>query len=235
MSNYPYPIDLNRQPIQIQPMPQQAQQIMPRPAVSLMPSTAPPVSQLQSQPLPPQSHHHQQMYATAAGPSPNIQGYFSSYSARIKQSQENALLLPMSYITGKKHRLGGDSDDDFEEMLEDSDDDDDSDNEDGNSGRKTRASAAAAAAAAAVEADAKSLAAMQEQQKKLPKIPHKKNLLYPQNANLLRMSEISEMLVPVRLDIDMDEVKLRDVFLWNMNGNLNNSKKHFAFILLTNQ
>lgn len=232
MSNYPYPIDLNRQPIQIQPMPQQTQQIMPRPVVPLMPSAAPPLSQLQSQqPLPPQSHHHQQMYAAATGPSPNIQGYFSSYSARIKQSQENALLLPVSYITGKKHRLGGDSDDDFEEMLEDSDDDDNSDNEDGNGGRQTRA---AAAAAAAVEADAKSLAAMQEQQKKLPKIPHKKNILYPQNADLLRMSEISEILVPIRLDIDMDEIKLRDVFLWNMNGNLNDSDAFYIYFL-TNQ
>ncbi|KAG1058865.1 hypothetical protein G6F42_028506 [Rhizopus arrhizus] len=153
---------------------------------------------------------HHSLYA--ASPSPSIQGYFSSYSARIKQSQENALLLPVSYITGKKHRLGGgDSDDDFEDMLEDSDNDDDSDNNEEN-GRQTRANTAA------VEADAKVLAAMQEQQKKLPKIPHKKNMLYPQTIDLLHMSEVSEMLVPVRLDIDMDEVKLRDVFLWNMNG-----------------
>lgn len=212
MSGYPYPIDLNRQPIQIQPMPQQ--HIMPRPIVPHMASAAaapqPQQQQQQqpSQPLAMPQHHH--MYA--AGPSPNIQGYFSSYSARIKQSQENALLLPVSYVTGKKHRLGGDSDDDFEDMLEDSDNDDDSDSNEENT-RKTRANAAA------VEADAKVLAAMQEQQKKLPKIPHRKNMLYPQTTDLLHMSEASEILVPVRLDIDMDEVKLRDVFLWNMNGN----------------
>ncbi|KAL7308816.1 Chromatin structure remodeling complex protein sfh1 [Mucor circinelloides] len=208
MSGYPYPIDLNRQPIQIQPMPQQ--QIMPRPVAPLMHSAvAAPLPQQQqpSQPLAMPQHHS--LYA--ASPSPSIQGYFSSYSARIKQSQENALLLPVSYITGKKHRLGGgDSDDDFEDMLEDSDNDDDSDNNEEN-GRQTRANTAA------VEADAKVLAAMQEQQKKLPKIPHKKNMLYPQTTDLLHMSEVSEMLVPVRLDIDMDEVKLRDVFLWNMN------------------
>ncbi|KAK4516909.1 uncharacterized protein ATC70_000236 [Mucor velutinosus] len=209
MSGYPYPIDLNRQPIQIQPMPQQ--QIMPRPIVPHMPSAAiapqPQQQQQPSQPLAAMPQHHL-MYN--AGPSPNIQGYFSSYSARIKQSQENALLLPVSYVTGKKHRLGGDSDDDFEDMLEDSDNDDDSDNNEENT-RQTRANAAA------VESDAKVLAAMQEQQKKLPKIPHKKNMLYPQTTDFLHMSEVSEMLVPVRLDIDMDEVKLRDVFLWNMN------------------
>lgn len=210
MSNYSYPIDLNRQPIQIQPMPHPNQQIIPRPAVPLMPSAPPLLQQQQPQPQPHTFPHQHIMYA--AIPSPNVQGYFSSYSARIKQSQENALLLPVSYITGKKHRLGGDSDDDFEEMLEDSDNDNDSNNEDGNGARKTRD------AAAAVEADAKSLAAMQEQQKKLPKIPHKKNLLYPQNTDLLRMSEVSEVLVPIRLDIDMDEVKLRDVFLWNLHG-----------------
>lgn len=215
MSGYPYPIDLNRQPIQIQPMPQQ--QIMPRPIVPHMPpAVVAPQPHAQhhqpSQPLAAMPHQQHAMYN--AGPSPNIQGYFSSYSARIKQSQENALLLPVSYVTGKKHRLGGgDSDDDFEDMLEDSDNDDDSDNNEENT-RQTRANAAAA-----VEADAKVLAAMQEQQKKLPKIPHKKNMLYPQTTDLLHMSQVSEMLVPVRLDIDMDEVKLRDVFLWNMNGN----------------
>ncbi|KAI8642764.1 hypothetical protein BD408DRAFT_415893 [Parasitella parasitica] len=210
MSGYPYPIDLNRQPIQIQPMPQQTQHIMPRPVMPGIPSVPllPPQQQQQ------QPHHQHLMYAAAAVPSSNMQGFFSSYSARIKRSQENALLLPVSYITEKRHRLGGDSDDDFEEMLEDSDNEDDSDNEEGNGGRQKRL---AASAAAAVEADAKSLAAMQEQQKKLPKIPHKKNLLYPQTTDFVRMSEISEILVPIRLDIDMDEVKLRDVFLWNMN------------------
>ncbi|KAL9558748.1 hypothetical protein MBANPS3_000734 [Mucor bainieri] len=228
MSGYPYPIDLNRQPIQIQPMPQQ--QIMPRPIVSHM--AAPAIVQHQqqqqqqqqhqpSQPLAAMPQHHH-MYN--AGPSPNIQGYFSSYSARIKQSQENALLLPVSYVTGKKHRLGGgDSDDDFEDMLEDSDNDDDSDSIEENT-RQTRANAAA------VEADAKVLAAMQEQQKKLPKIPHKKNMLYPQTTDLLYMSDVSEMLVPVRLDIDMDDVKLRDVFLWNMNENYLTPEK-FAELL----
>ncbi|GAN04054.1 SWI/SNF-related matrix-associated actin-dependent regulator of chromatin subfamily B [Mucor ambiguus] len=207
MSGYPYPIDLNRQPIQIQPMPQQ--QIMPRPIVPHMAAAAAaPHPQQQQQPLAAMPQQHL-MYA--AGPSSNIQGYFSSYSARIKQSQENALLLPISYVTGKKHRLGGgDSDDDFEDMLEDSDNDDDSDNNEENT-RQTRANTAV------VEADAKALAAMQEQQKKLPKIPHKKNMLYPQTTDLLHTSEVPEMLVPVRLDIDMDEVKLRDVFLWNMN------------------
>lgn len=144
----------------------------------------------------------------------NTQGFFSSYAARIKQSQENALLLPLSYVTGKRQHLGDDSDQDFEELLEGSDNEED----DEPVGRNTRSTAAAAAAI--VDAETKSLAAINEQNKNLPKNPHNKNHMIPNVSELERMSEISEVLVPIRLDIDFDEVKLRDVFVWNMNGML---------------
>jgi chromatin structure-remodeling complex subunit SFH1 len=145
--------------------------------------------------------------------SPNTQGFFSSYAARIKQSQENALLLPVSYVTGKRQHLGDDSDQDFEELLEGTDNEEE---EEETIGRNTRSTAAAAAAI--VDAETKSLAAINEQNKNLPKNPHNKNHMIPHLFELERMSEISEVLVPIRLDIDLDEVKLRDVFVWNMNG-----------------
>lgn len=143
--------------------------------------------------------------------SPNTQGFFSSYAARIKQSQENALLLPLSYVTGKRQHLGDDSDQDFEELLEGSDVEQEAEQQ-----RNTRSTAAAAAAI--VDAETKSLAAINEQNKNLPKNPHNKNHMIPNVVELERMSEITEVLVPIRLDIDLDEVKLRDVFVWNMNG-----------------
>ncbi|KAI7897650.1 uncharacterized protein BX663DRAFT_527449 [Cokeromyces recurvatus] len=122
---------------------------------------------------------------------PNTQGYFSSYSSRIKQSKDNALLLPSSYISEKKHRLiADDSDDDFEEFLE---------NEEYEESKQTTN-------------------AENFDQSNLPKVPHKKNfLLPPTQESLNRVSETTEILVPIRLDIDLDDVKLRDVFLWNMN------------------
>lgn len=129
---------------------------------------------------------------------PNMHGIYSSYSARIKQSQDNALMLPVSYVNGRRQHLD-DSDEDFEEMLE-------SDEEDAQSHHSVP-----------------DVNAIQEQN--LPKVVHRKNTLFPPTKDLLeRISDSTEMLVPIRLDVDLDEVKLRDVFMWNMNGkkNLNN-------------
>lgn len=180
---------IHHQPIQLQPQPMQ--QIQPQQFV---------------QRPPPQQVMFAPMYQ---GPSPNTQGFFSTYSARIKKSQDNALLLPVSYITGKRQRLGDDSDEDFEDLLENSDNE--------VQGRITRSSTAMA------DAEAKSFAAIQEQNKNLPRIAHKKNTMLPQSTQLLEhMSELTEILVPIRLDIDLDEVKLRDVFVWNMNGTCRN-------------
>jgi hypothetical protein len=182
---------IHHQPIQLQPQPLQPlqpQQLGPRPPLPQQPMYAP-------------------MYQ---GPSPNTQGFFSSYSARIKKSQDNALLLPASYISGKRQRLGDDSDEDFEDLLENSD----NEAEPIAQGRVTRSSTAIA------DAEAKSFAALQEQNKLLPRVAHKKNTMFPPSEQLLEhISELTEILVPIRLDIDMDEVKLRDVFVWNMNGN----------------
>ncbi|KAI9348406.1 hypothetical protein BD770DRAFT_327344 [Pilaira anomala] len=50
-----------------------------------------------------------------------------------------------------------------------------------------------------------------------PKTIRKKNHLFYSFADLQHISNIDEILVPVRLDIDVDSIKLRDRFLWNMN------------------
>ncbi|KAG2236058.1 hypothetical protein INT48_008152 [Thamnidium elegans] len=100
---------------------------------------------MQNNQVPPQFQQQQRMfhpqvaYPTMSNirPSEKTQGVFSTYAARLKNSKDNALLLPESYITKKTH--------------------------------------------------------------------------------LQQISNIDEVLVPVRLDIDIDSIKLRDRFLWNMN------------------
>lgn len=135
------------------------------------------------------------------GLSPNMHGIYSSYAARIKQSEDNALLLPASYVNGRRQHLDDSDDDDFEEMLENSDDED----------VKSHRSA--------MVPPAPDVNAVQEQN--LPKFVHRKNTLFPPSKEILdRISDNVEMLVPIRLDVDVDEVKLRDVFTWNMNGKL---------------
>lgn len=148
--------------------------------------------------------------------SPSTQGVYSMYPARLKRSDDNALLLPSSYLTNRKPRFTGESDDDFDEFLEDSD-------EEGASGVRTRSATTAAAAATAFSTPAPPA--------ELPKVIRKKNHIYPDELDLERASSMEEVLVPIRLDIDLDEVKLRDVFLWNMNGK--NNICFFAFSFLT--
>lgn len=126
---------------------------------------------------------------------PNMHGIYSSYSERIKHSQDNALLLPASYVSGRRQHLD-DSDDDLEDMLENSGDEEDVES---------------------VTPAAPHVKPLQEQN--LRKFVHRKNALFPPTKELLdNISESTELLVPIRLDIDLDEVKLRDVFVWNMNG-----------------
>lgn len=39
-----------------------------------------------------------------------------------------------------------------------------------------------------------------------------------------------EVLVPIRLDMEIDGQKLRDAFTWNMNGNAHCQECHFGFL-----
>ncbi|CAO3633952.1 unnamed protein product [Mucor hiemalis] len=67
--------------------------------------------------------HPQAAYPTMANltPSNRTQGVFSKYSARLKNSDDNALLLPESYVTKKTRFTGNESDDEFNEMMEEFD------------------------------------------------------------------------------------------------------------------
>jgi hypothetical protein len=128
-------------------------------------------------------------------PSERTHGVFSSYPARLKHSDDNALLLPESYVNNKRTRFT-ESEDEFEASEEEDQDDDD-------------ASRATAKPSEKLKSPPKQL---------LPKIIRKKNHLDYQLTDLHLLARMEEILVPIRLDIDVDSIKLRDRFLWNMNG-----------------
>ncbi|KAI8367603.1 uncharacterized protein BYT42DRAFT_618021 [Radiomyces spectabilis] len=149
----------------------------------------------------------------------NPQGVYSTYASRLKTSDDNALLLPMSYLTVKRPRFHSESSDEF-------DDGDDSDDEGTpSSGMRTRSAAAAAAASAASTGYAPHGAGMTHVpssatgagRSDLRKVARKRNHVYPSEEEMDRVASAEEVLVPIRLDVDLDDVKLRDVFLWNMN------------------
>ncbi|CAO3700629.1 unnamed protein product [Rhizopus stolonifer] len=133
-------------------------------------------------------------------PSDRTHGVFSTYPARLKHSDENALLLPESYITKKTQFAGSESDEDL--YAEDSDEDDEE--KDNNNTEEKRNN---------------TNKSNQTGQTKsyLPKITRKKNNIHYTELDLNKISETDEILVPIRLDIDIDSIKLRDRFLWNMN------------------
>ncbi|KAI9499525.1 hypothetical protein BDB00DRAFT_866398 [Zychaea mexicana] len=213
------------------PMPYMQQQ-QPLPPPQQQQQHFPPMQQQQQYPM----HHYPppHMQGRVSYPHPmfpsqmvnrgfshNIQGVFSTYPARLKQSEDNALLLPSSYLTNKKPRFAPESDDDF-------DDGEDSDEGTPSSGMRTRSAVAAAATAAAGRTSTPG--SQGPPQAELRKVLRKKNHIYPPEKELERASKMEEVLVPIRLDIDLDEVKLRDAFLWNMNEQFLSPEK-FAELL----
>lgn len=196
--------------------------------------------------VPPPVMQQQQQHMIQRLP-PNIQGLYSTYPTRLKHSQENALLLPTSYLTTRKSRF--DSEDDFDEYADDSDDGGASGTTGGIAGapnppsvRATRSATAAAAAQAQAQAQASSInrgtptpssgapPGAVAQHADMRKIIRKRNHIYPPQQEIDRASTMEEVLVPIRLDIDLDDVKLRDAFLWNMNEQFLTPEK-FAEIL----
>lgn len=193
-----------------------------------------PTSQPHGMFVPPPVMQQQQQHMIQRLP-PNIQGLYSTYPTRLKHSQEHALLLPTSYLTTRKSRF--DSEDDFDEYADDSDDGGASGTTGGIAGapnppsvRATRSATAAAAAQAQAQAQASSInrgtptpssgapPGAVAQHADMRKIIRKRNHIYPPQQEIDRASTMEEVLVPIRLDIDLDDVKLRDAFLWNMNG-----------------
>lgn len=160
--------------------------------------------------------HPQVAYPTMSNivPSEKTQGVFSTYSSRLKHSNDNALLLPESYLTKKTRFTGDESDEEFNDLMEESEESEDKDDEGEKSSpvEKTRPVSLPGSAVAPPPAI------------DYPKTIRKKNHLFYSFSDLIHISDIDEILVPIRLDIDVDSIKLRDRFLWNMNGNNNNTK-----------
>jgi hypothetical protein len=200
---------------------------------------SPSPAQLQQQLQQQQRHYPPPVYNP--GPSQQTQGVFTSYPARLLQSEDNALLLPPSYTNNKRVRSSrrdgdrDDSDDDFDE------EDSDTVSRMATPGTSTRnrpstdpafsttgttststATAGAATGAATIDSGSKAATLLQvgavKEYMNLPKTMRTKNHVYPQQQDINKAAEMKEVLVPIRLDIDLDDVKLRDVFLWNMNG-----------------
>lgn len=172
---------------------------------------------MQNNQIPPQYQQQQQQqrmflpqvaYPTMSNirPSEKTQGVFSTYAARLKNSKDNALLLPESYITKKTRFTGDESEDEFMEEDEDEEEEEeeDSEKEQQETAEKSKPLPGSAVALPPTV--------------DYPKIIRKKNHLFYSSSDLQRISNIDEVLVPVRLDIDVDSIKLRDRFLWNMNG-----------------
>lgn len=178
------------------------------------------------QPPPQRLFHPQVAYPTMANlpPSERTQGVFSTYPARLKHSDDNALLLPESYVTKKTRFTGNESEDKFDELMEESDDEEEDGSQEQEAGKKIEAmdedkgkakmtngpKENAATLAAATVAPPPTV--------NWPKTIRKKSDMAYSWFELGNISNIDEVLVPVRLDLDIDAVKLRDRFLWNMNG-----------------
>jgi hypothetical protein len=148
------------------------------------------------------------MQPTMRFPSAGVHGTFSTYPARLKQSDNNALLLPISYMGPRKPKFAGGSDDDFDDF-------DDEEYGTPSSGTRTRSQAQQQAGGQAMQATGSGGTPVNTE---LRKIPRKRNLIHSTDEDLRRSSDVDEVLVPIRLDLDLDDIKLRDVFMWNMNG-----------------
>lgn len=152
-------------------------------------------------------------------PSERTQGVFSTYPARLKHSDDNALLLPESYVTKKTRFRGNESEDEFDQLMEESDDDDDDEMDDEYNNEQNRD----AKKGSSMNKNANDAAAMKPSiaapppPSDWPKVIRRKNEMVYSNQDLSKISETEENLVPVRLDIDIDSIKLRDRFLWNLN------------------
>ncbi|RUS29256.1 hypothetical protein BC938DRAFT_480872 [Jimgerdemannia flammicorona] len=160
-----------------------------------------------------------------SNPSASTQGLFSTYASRIKEGS-TALILPNSFLTGKRTRAGGDDSDDFDEFLEESDRGTPFSGAGVHDTRSRGSGGLAAALAAAGGREVGDLAPAAE----LKKVMRRTNHVYASELELERVAGTEEVLVPIRLDIDLDDVKLRDSFVWNMNEQII-TPENFAEIL----
>ncbi|KAI9478490.1 MAG: hypothetical protein EXX96DRAFT_249878 [Benjaminiella poitrasii] len=152
---------------------------------------------VQQQPFHPQQAIAYPMMANIR-PSSRTQGVFSSYPVRLKHSNDNALLLPETYIATKKLRFStGDESED--ETMEEADE------------QNVRFKHTA------TNQQSMNPGAVPINNDWAQTIRRKNEDLVYSTIEMDNISNIDETLVPIRLDLDIDSVKLRDRFLWNMN------------------
>ncbi|KAF9931734.1 Chromatin structure remodeling complex protein sfh1 [Linnemannia zychae] len=162
----------------------------------------------------PQHHHPYQGGGFRPGPpkgvTPNVQGTFSTYASRIREAS-NALVLPPAL--GRRAKRAA-----VASLMES--DEDDWDFEDGASPRSTPNKMQRQLEKERLE----------KEKKVLVKRARKTRHIYNAQKDLDAVANQDAILVPIRLDIDTDEIRLRDTFTWNVNEQLMTPEK-FAEIL----
>ncbi|KAF9288840.1 Chromatin structure remodeling complex protein sfh1 [Linnemannia elongata] len=141
---------------------------------------------------------------------PTAQGTFSTYASRIREAS-NALVLPPAL--GRRAKRAA-----VASLMES--DEDDWDFEDGASPRGTPNKIQRQLEKERLE----------KEKKVWIKRPRKTRHIYNSQKDLDAVADQDAILVPIRLDIDMDEIRLRDTFTWNVNEQLMTPEK-FAEIL----
>ncbi|KAF8930956.1 hypothetical protein BGZ58_007925 [Dissophora ornata] len=141
---------------------------------------------------------------------PNVQGTYSTYASRIRDTN-NALVLPP--VLGRKAKRAA-----VASMMES--DEDDWDFEDGASPRGTPSKIQRQLEKERLE----------KEKKTWVKRPRRTRHVYSPQKAMETMAEQDAILVPIRLEIDADEVRLRDAFTWNVNEQLM-TPEQFAEIL----
>ncbi|RIB02947.1 hypothetical protein C2G38_2049666 [Gigaspora rosea] len=137
--------------------------------------------------------------------------FWSTYASRLRQGT-TALVLPVQLRGGKKRQRGGghstEDSDGIGELFEDDD-------------RGTP------------PAEKRLAVGLNTVNGEIPVVRRKRNRtrhIYNSQKELDRNAEQREILIPIRLDIDLDTHKLRDTFTWNLNEKLI-IPEHFAEIM----
>ncbi|KAG0235223.1 Chromatin structure remodeling complex protein sfh1 [Actinomortierella wolfii] len=173
-------------------------------------------AQFQAQ-LAQQAVQQQQRYSMTNGiplpayrnPLPKVQGTYSTYASRIREAN-SALILPLALGRRAKRAVVS--------MAES--DEDDWDFEDSPRGTPTR-----------LQKEKEQRERMEKEKKAvLVPRPRKTRHIFHSRKTLEAVADHEAILVPIRLDIDTDEYKLRDSFTWNVNEQLM-TPENFAEIL----
>ncbi|KAF9109080.1 Chromatin structure remodeling complex protein sfh1 [Mortierella sp. AM989] len=171
-----------------------------------------PLQHQQQHPYHPQ-HHRPGPGSAASGAlsaMPHVQGTYSTYASRIRDTN-NALVLPPAL--GRKAKRAA-----VASMMES--DEDDWDFEEGGSSRSTPNKMLRQLEKERLEKEKKAWV------RRARKTRH----VYNTQKALETTAEQDAILVPIRLDIDTDEIRLRDTFTWNVNEQLM-TPEQFAEIL----